>query len=646
MSKAKPQQPDNFDLFENMPDNTKDGVTGVTGVTTSNGAASKVTPSKNQGVTGVTSLIKKVDLQAEPTAPEVVEAKIQRPCFMTHDDWFLLNGKRYKAGLYWHGEKEGADDAPPEPINERICSPIYIKAISSDSQDQEFGKLLCFINLNGKWKDWVMPTRLLKSAGDELRGELLDQGWMPESNRAQTRARFTEWLLQENPSERITAATSTGWHDDGKAFVFPTHTLGNEKIRFQSEYTRNDFFVERSTLAEWKETVASQCVGNPMLTLALSVAFAGTLLLPAKLQSSGGAGINLMGRSSQGKTTALEVAASVWGASEYVRTWNATGNGSEAIAASLNDALLILDELGQSDPKNVGDVVYMLANGSGKTRAKSSGGARRTQAWRLMVLSSGEKTLPSHMAEVGIVAKAGQEARLLDIPATEQTYGVFDELHGCKDGREFADKLKTATSKAYGTAGKAFIKGVMQKDDLPALYNEIKEQAGFTATDGVEARAAATFALIALAGELATNLGITGWDAGEAMDSAVIGFELWRGARGQGSTEDRHILESIQSYIETYNDSQFTNLDNASDLVKTAKRSGYWKNTPDGQRIYYFTTAGLKDAVKGYEVRTANQALRNAGWLAEVGKDNKTAIAMKINNTTTRLTAVLPKELT
>jgi len=108
------------------------------------------------------------------------------------------------------------------------------------------------------------------------------------------------------------------------------------------------------------------CSGNPILLLSVSASFAAPLLLKAKQQSAGGGGIHLIGKSSNGKTTALQVAASVWGGPGYVRAWRATANGLEATAAALNDSLIVLDEISECDPREIGAIIYALANGQGK----------------------------------------------------------------------------------------------------------------------------------------------------------------------------------------------------------------------------------------------------------------------------------------
>ena len=74
----------------------------------------------------------------------------------------------------------------------------------------------------------------------------------------------------------------------------------------------------------------------------------------------------------------LDVAGSVWGGglmNGFKRTWRNTSNALESVALAHCDALLCLDEMGQVDAKEAGQVSYMLANGSGKGRSRAEGGA-------------------------------------------------------------------------------------------------------------------------------------------------------------------------------------------------------------------------------------------------------------------------------
>jgi uncharacterized protein (DUF927 family) len=230
-------------------------------------------------------------------------------------------------------------------------------------------------------------------------------------------------------------------------------------------------------------------------------------------------GIHFRGSSSIGKTTALHVAGSVWGGSDsggFVRSWRATTNGLEAVAAHHNDALLCLDELSQLNGREAGEVAYMLANGSGKSRATREARARKPAKWRLLFLSSGELSVADKVAEDmrGRRLTAGQQVRVVDIPADTGTrHGLFEELHGLPEAGSLAKHLMAASRAHYGHAARAFIEAI-----APRLDEVIKDVKAVTAgfvdklapakADGQVKRVAGRFALIAAAGETAAANGI------------------------------------------------------------------------------------------------------------------------------------------
>ena len=136
------------------------------------------------------------------------------------------------------------------------------------------------------------------------------------------------------------------------------------------------------------------------------------------------------------------MAISVLGAPDYMRTWKATANGLESICALYNDSLLALDEFGQSDAKEIGVIAYMISAGIGKQRASRDGSAKEPRTWRVMLLSTGEVGLEDHMRSNKQKVKAGQLARVIDIPAAVSNgYGCFEDIHGHKDGAEFANAI-------------------------------------------------------------------------------------------------------------------------------------------------------------------------------------------------------------
>jgi uncharacterized protein (DUF927 family) len=146
------------------------------------------------------------------------------------------------------------------------------------------------------------------------------------------------------------------------------------------------------------------------------------------------------------------------GDDKHMVTWRATANGLEAGAAERCDGLLPLDELSQANAREAGESVYMLANGTGKTRANRGGGGRSRRSWRIFFLSSGEISLQAKLSEAGQRTRAGQDVRMIELPADPGAgMGVWQTLHGFSSAAEFTNHLRTAASMYCGTAGAEYL---------------------------------------------------------------------------------------------------------------------------------------------------------------------------------------------
>lgn len=178
--------------------------------------------------------------------------------------------------------------------------------------------------------------------------------------------------MQVFPVEaRARCVDKLGWHN--KVFVTANQAIGEseEKIVFQNTNAIESSHSSSGTVDEWKNSIAKLAMGNSRLVFAIASSFAPSI---ARLAGEDSGGFHFRGASSSGKSTALNMAASVWGKpNSYIRLWRATANGLEGLAAMHNDGLLILDELSQLDPREAGEAAYLLANGQGKNRASKLG---------------------------------------------------------------------------------------------------------------------------------------------------------------------------------------------------------------------------------------------------------------------------------
>ena len=143
------------------------------------------------------------------------------------------------------------------------------------------------------------------------------------------------------------------------------------------------------------------------------------------------------------------MATSVWGGKNLVRTWRTTSNGLEGTAASADDTLLSLDELGEVSAKDAEAAAYMLGNGQGKGRSTARGNALASSKWKVVFLSTGEISLAERMAEAGIAYMEGQAVRCIDLAIDGRRFGIFDDLHGEARPADLANRMKRASAENF-----------------------------------------------------------------------------------------------------------------------------------------------------------------------------------------------------
>ena len=491
------------------------------------------------------------------------------------------------SGVWHNGIDQDGKRKPPE----WVCSRLNVDALTRDQDGGGWGYLLSFEDPLNNRKRWAMPARMLSGDGGEYRATLLNMGLCIAST-PRARNLLTQYIQTRSPEEFASCTDRVGWH--GHAFVLPRETIGDSEARivFQSESPIENTFRTKGTPEQWRDRIGALCVGNSRLVFAVACAFAGPLMRPAGIESGG---FHYRGDSSSGKTTALKLAASVWGGASYLQRWRSTDNALEATAAQHSDGLLILDELAQVDPKTAGECAYMLANEQGKARATRGGSPRARQSWRLLFLSAGELGLADHMAEGQRRTRTGQEVRMVDIPADAGVgLGAFENLHGHEGGSNFSRHLTGRAASVYGAPGRAWLDYLTTRADT--LKTSIRESSAVLvaamvpeSSSGQVERVAARFALVGAAGELATAAGLTGWPVGESERAVRACFNAWLAARGgKGNGEVVAMLRQVRRFLETHGDGRFAMWHRGADdhAPKTLQRAGVRRMLgEDGQPI-------------------------------------------------------------
>ena len=124
----------------------------------------------------------------------------------------------------------------------------------------------------------------------------------------------------------------------------------------------------------------------------------------------------------------------------------------------------------------------------------------------------------------------GQEIRMADISVmSEKNNGVFENLNGCKNYAELAEKLSELSNQYYGSAGVEWLEILVKNKS--AISSEIKgrleqfiELANVEDAPSQIRRVARRFGLVAAAGELLIEHKITPWARGvqKMLQSIVL----------------------------------------------------------------------------------------------------------------------------
>lgn len=504
-------------------------------------------------------------------------------------------------GVYFTGYTKQGEALPQV----RICSALNILASTADDTGCNHGILLSWLDNRNIQHRWAMPSELLAGDGAEIGRVLLSMGLEIKHG---SRDKVIQYIQTTTATERLESVDRTGWHKG--AFVAPDKVYGSDEFIFQPNAISHAPATVKGDLKQWRDNIAAMAAGNSRLVFAISTAFAGSLLEGANVDSGG---FHFFGNSSDGKSTAQFIAGSVWAKpTDFVHTWRATANGLEGIAENHNDGLLILDEIGQANGREIGETLYMLANGQGKARMSKTITTRKPKQWRLMALSSGEYTLVDMLKAEGKRSFAGQEVRLANISSDAGAgMGLFENIHSYPTPAKFADGLKELINDNYGSAGTAWLTAITEnpewREGISRAISELTDKLS-DGTSRQAGRVARRFALVAYAGEVATQFGITGWTAGEAKAAAEACFESWLAEFGKGNREHLLICQKVRAFIEG-NPARFENLD--SDVERTViSRVGFIRDAK-----HYVLASQLPAVADGYATDLIKSALLDSGWI-------------------------------
>ena len=322
---------------------------------------------------------------------------------------------------------------------------------------------------NFKWEEIIVPKSTIASASKIV--GLSSRGIAVTSENAKYLVRYLSDV--ENANEDIIkvqeSSSKLGWIKD--VFLpYDTSIAFDGDARYKQMYQSVQQEGSREKWYSFMKKLRKEA--KVPLRLLFAASFASVLI---KLVDGLPFFIDLWGRSGTGKTVALMVAASIWanpGKGMYIKDYESTDVGFEALSDFLNNLPLILDDTSKKSKiteKDFEKIVYALCSGKGKTRSTKELGLNQEKHWENCILTTGEHPLRSYVQQSGAIN------RIIEVECNDNIFSnVLEAIE--------------VTKFNYGFAGKDFVELIgklgidvireIQKDFLKKLSidDEIQKQ--------------------------------------------------------------------------------------------------------------------------------------------------------------------------
>lgn len=204
--------------------------------------------------------------------------------------------------------------------------------------------------------------------------------------------------VQEDSAPYETVHNHMGWEDKEDQLYFKHYSMigSNPPASIYS----GDYNIEpKGTLQGWLGIIQSEVIGNQHLELALVFGFSAPVVgLLSKVKDMDTLIVHIYGNSTQGKTTAAQVAVSPFGRPSknekgLIKSWSATHNAIVALLRDNYGIPIVLDEASMNTMKDYTSLLYMFAENREKERMTKEGELRKQRSWSTTIISTAEHSL-------------------------------------------------------------------------------------------------------------------------------------------------------------------------------------------------------------------------------------------------------------
>lgn len=374
-------------------------------------------------------------------------------------------------------------DEPGEKVIHISPTPCIVSAIGENIDNGEIlYKLKIKDNKRRERIIWKTTSDLMKKADVT---KLLKEGMHFKEADSNKMIEYFDKCITTNkdtlPSE--IAASVSGWKDDYSLFVVGNRgiTANGEIEVLPQENPTAELYTEKGSLSEWVQAT-NKIINYDAVRFKLYTACASPLLKLLNVKSFVETQQTPSGRL---KTTMGWLAASIWGNPERLQlNAESTQAGIQKTVEFCTDLPIFVDETSITD--RIKDMVYLIANGVGRSKSNSEGGLVMASTWSTIILTTGEKPILPESA------LTGQQVRV--VPLRD---GVNEKLPALE-----VKEIQNGITENYGHVGVLFLQELFkEKDNLNSLFNAFFSN--FPEVEDITSdRAKEYYAVITLAGYL------------------------------------------------------------------------------------------------------------------------------------------------
>lgn len=274
-----------------------------------------------------------------------------------------------------------------------------------------------------KWNYIIVEKSLISSSQSII--QLSDVGVAVTSENAKALVKYLAEIenLNKDLIKTNISTSKLGWI--GNDVLMPY----SDKYEFDNNKdvpNVKERFGESGTLEKWVGFFKERRKYNSISRIIMAGAIASILLKRIK---QNGFTLHIWGTSEYGKSVACMVAQSMYGNPEMTGgkgigiNFNFTAAGLEYRLGTYNNIPLFINEMQhQKDAKDYDKILFLIAEGQGKSKSTKSGGIARDNYWNNIVITNGEKNI------IKTNSNAGAYNRCISLEIKDHSYENLIEV--------------------------------------------------------------------------------------------------------------------------------------------------------------------------------------------------------------------------